>query len=111
MIANDSPAYLAAERFHRRQHVHLTVRRSERRPPQAFDLLGSRMEAHKRSFTPEAMSLLNSVNVIDFAPRASHAFKLHLFDTLFVRDMADWAVRVRDERLPCSLLNIPRARL
>ena len=110
VVANDSPAYLT-ERFHRRQHVDLTVRHSVGRPPQAFVLPGSRTEAHKRSFTLEAMSLLNSVHVIDFAPRALQAFKQHLFETLFARDIADWMMRVRDERLPRCLLNIPRARL
>ena len=32
VVANDSPADLS-ERFHRRQHIDLNVRRSERRPP------------------------------------------------------------------------------
>ena len=44
-------------------------------------------------------------------PRALHAFKLYLFETLFARDMTDWAVLVRDERFPRLLLNPLRAKM
>ena len=57
------------------------------------------------------MSLLNSVNVTEFSLAKLSAFRHFLFEILFARDMADWARRVRDERLSIGLLNIPRARL
>ena len=108
VVANDTPAYLT-ERFRRRQLIDVTVRRSDRRPPQAFVPHTPRTEAYKHSFTLEAISLLNTFNVIEFSPAKLQAFR-HLFNTLFARDMADWARRVRDERLSARLLNIPRAR-
>ena len=110
VVANDAPAYLT-ERFRRRQLVDITVRRSERHPPQPFVPHTPRTEAYKHSFTLEAMSLLNSVNVTQFSLAKLSAFRHSLFEILFARDMADWARRVRDERLPIGLLDIPRARL
>ena len=61
------------------------------------------------------MSLLNTLNITEFSPAKVLAFRQHLFNILFARDMADWARRVRDERLSARLLDIlldiPRARL
>ena len=75
VVVNDTPAYLT-ERFCRR-HLSIFVPRS------------SRTEAHKHSFTLEAISLLNSISIINFSPRVLCSFKRYLFDTFFVRVMAD----------------------
>ena len=110
VVANDAPTYLT-ESCRRRQLVDVIVHRSERHRPQPFVPPTSRTKAYKHSPTLEAMSLLNSVNILDFSPAKLHTFRQSLFKTLIARGMADWARRVRDERLSRKLLNIPRARL
>ena len=110
IVSSDAPSYFS-ERCRRRQSIDIIVRRSGRHPPQAFAPRTSRTEALKHSFTLEAMSLLNSVSVTVFYPRALSFFKRSLFDTLFARDMADWARCLRDERLSRSLQTIPHIRL
>ena len=110
IVARNTPAYLV-HRLRRRQNVDVFVRRSERHPPQAFVPLTPRTEAFKHSFILEAMSLLNSISVTEFSIALLPHFKNHLFNLLFERDMADWARRVRIERLSAGLANVPRARL
>ena len=110
VVSSDAPSYLS-KRFRRRQNIDVIVRRSDRHPPQAFAPRTTRTEALKHSFTLKAISLLNSISITVFTPRALSSFKRSLFDTLFARDMADWARCVRDERLPRSLLTIPHAQL
>ena len=108
VVSSDAPL---SERFRRRLTIDVIVCRSDRHPPQAFAPSTSRTEALKHSFTLKAMSLLNSISVTVFTPLALSSFKRSLFDTLFARVMADWARRVRDERLSRRLLTIPHARL
>ena len=110
IVARDMPAYLV-HRLWRRQNVDVIVRCSERHPHQAFVPLTPRTKALKHSFILEAMSLLNSISVTDFSIASLPHFKNHLFNLLLKRDMADWARRVRIERLSGGLGTVPLARL
>ena len=103
VLVNARPSYLV-ERFAYRQSIDLTVKRSERYPPQAFATPRRRTEAFKHSFALEAMNLINSFNVIDFSALQTMAFRRNLRAELFRRDQMDWAKRVRDEGLSRDLL-------
>ena len=76
--------------------IDLDVRRSERNPPAAFAPPGTRNEAYKHAFACEAMSLLNSLRVVNFRSTLTQRFKRELRAAQMQRDVADWNTRVRN---------------
>ena len=103
VIANAYPSYLT-QRFNCRVAIDLDVRRSERNPPTAFAPPTTRTEAYKNAFACMAMSLLNSLRVVEFRPLLAQRFKRELRAALMQRDIADWNTRVQNERFHTSLL-------